>query len=142
MSDETNAEAVEPVVDAVEPVADDQGNSEPVVPTDTPAGDAGDATDAETPEQAVERLTAALADKDALLAERDAEIEALTARSAPTKRAQRANSRSARVARYEESAFQGAVAGWERDTGQHYEDFADPEPEPSAEPSAEPEVTA
>lgn len=109
-----------PVPSTTSPLADDQGSTEPVVPTDTPTPD--DAV-AETPEEAIARLTDALAEKDVVLAERDAHIADLEADPfrTPTRKGQ-LQYQSPRVAAFEENAWQAEVEGWERTTGKKYDD--------------------
>lgn len=119
--DASGAPTTEPATDTPPAVTtDDAGSTEPVVPTDTPPPD-GAVT--ETPEETIARLTDALTEKDALLAERDehiADLEADPYRT-PTRKGQ-LQYRSPRVAAFEENAWQGEVEGWERTTGKKYDD--------------------
>lgn len=122
MSDETT----EPVETA--PVVDDQGNAEPVVPTDVPAYDDGsppvDAPPVDVPqgeltlEEQVAALTVELADRDQHIDDLNAYIDSLPAPDGGGFEGVRTPALDA----FEAQQHQGEIEAWERDTGLSYAD--------------------
>lgn len=104
------------MTDVMEVTMDDQGNAEPVLPTDR--YDMPDSYDMELsyPDAVarVHELETALAERDAEIAHLDRELVRVTSQDS------QGNFPSARVRRREDQMDAAAIARWERETGRNW----------------------